>query len=273
MGSVKVAFFGVRGSFPVFRSDTSYGVNTSCVLVSTDDTAVMIDCGSGAYAAGRLLCSDTKMSHVSVLLSHMHLDHIMGIPCCDLFHDKGKTVDVWTRKRGKHTAKQQLETYMGAPYWPVNTDVFGANVTYNTFEEDELLALYGNIKVDTMASNHPNECTGFRLNIGDKSIVYALDFEHSLEATPRLIEFARGCDLLIYDAAYTDEIYKDCVGWGHSTWSMGRMTGELCGAKRVALSHFAYSITDSELDEEAKRLGFECDQSCFPAREGMTIDL
>ena len=38
----------------------------------------------------------------------------------------------------------------------------------------------------------------------------ATDFEHSPEASEGLISFARGSDMMLYDAQYTPDEYEQC---------------------------------------------------------------
>lgn len=268
-----VTFFGVRGSAPSFKKNAKYGVNTSCTLVMADDTAIVLDCGSGAQPLGEMLCSKEPLRYVNVLLSHMHLDHIMGIPCFEPFNREDLIVNVYSEMRMGRTVKQQLDLLMRPPLWPVSTDVFPARPNFCTFLKNESFTVPGGIRVDTMPSNHPDDSTIFRITYKDKSVVYALDFEHSDEASARLIEFAKNCDLLIYDAAYPFDMYEEHRGWGHSTWEIGKTIGKWCKAKRTALSHFSYNLTDFQLDTEEARLELIGSKACFAAREGMTIEL
>ena len=268
-----VTFFGVRGSASSFKKHAKYGVNTSCVLVMADDTAIVLDCGSGAQPLGDVLCSNTSIKYINILISHMHLDHIIGLPCFEPFNRDDLIINVYSEMRMGRTVKQQLDLFMRPPFWPVNTDIFAAHPDFRTFLKNESFTLPGEIAVDTMPSNHPDDSTVFRINYKGKSIVYALDFEHSNEASAQLIDFAKDCDLLIYDAAYLFDMYEEHKGWGHSTWEIGKAIGEWANAKHTALSHFAYNLTDFQLDMEEARLELIGNKKCFAAREGMTIEL
>ena len=273
MEQITVTFFGVRGSSPSFKANAKYGVNTSCTLVEFGDTAIVFDCGSGAYLLNEYLNKSTSVQKVHMLLSHMHLDHIMGFPCFEAFNNKSLSINVYGEKRGGLSLREQLEKLLLPPFWPVGLEVFAGKPQINSFDKYESFDISDDIHVDTMESNHPNDSTVFRVKIGSKTIVYALDFEHSEKALPEIIEFARDCDLLIYDAAYTQDMYSTRVGWGHSTWEVGKKVSEASGAKYTAFSHFAYSLSDEELDSEMKRVGLEKSDTCFPAREGMVLKI
>jgi ribonuclease BN (tRNA processing enzyme) len=77
----------------------------------------------------------------------------------------------------------------------------------------------------------------YRLSHGDKSLVYCTDFEHGEEASARLAAFAADCDILIYDAQFSDAEYERKRGFGHSTWEEGVKLAKRCRAARAVLFH------------------------------------
>jgi ribonuclease BN (tRNA processing enzyme) len=94
----------------------------------------------------------------------------------------------------------------------------------------------------------------------------------------RLADFARGADLLIMDAQYTDAEYPNRVGWGHCTTSYTTDIGVHADVKRLALYHHDPTRRDEMVDDivadatrriEAYGSGVEV----FGAAEGVTIQL
>jgi phosphoribosyl 1,2-cyclic phosphodiesterase len=60
-----------------------------------------------------------------------------------------------------------------------------------------------------MVGNHPGKSIIYRLEYEGRSIVYATDYEHDNgEFDERLVEFARGAGIFIYDGSYTPEEYE-----------------------------------------------------------------
>lgn len=92
----------------------------------------------------------------------------------------------------------------------------------------------------------------YRLTCGGKSLVYATDFEHSTTACKALAEFAVGCDILMYDAQYTEAEYEKYKGYGHSTAAEGVKVARRAAAKKLLLVHHAPNRTDAELEQMAK---------------------
>ena len=78
---VRVTFHGVRGSTPCHGDDIKrYGGNTSCVsLAIPGQRPIMFDLGTGARYFGATQPHDGSFNGVC-LVSHLHWDHIQGLP-------------------------------------------------------------------------------------------------------------------------------------------------------------------------------------------------
>ena len=80
-GGIKLSFHGVRGSTPCAGDQYErYGGNTSCVSLEADGhDPIIFDMGTGLRPCGQTLAVDGAF-HGTVLLSHLHWDHIQGLP-------------------------------------------------------------------------------------------------------------------------------------------------------------------------------------------------
>src|SRR5205823_7462530 len=95
-GTVNVRFWGVRGSLPAAQPEMAgYGGNTSCVEVCLPDVrhVVVLDAGTGISALGAELPAD--LDRVDVLLSHLHMDHILGLGFFEALFRPGLEVHIW----------------------------------------------------------------------------------------------------------------------------------------------------------------------------------
>ena len=113
----------------------------------------------------------------------------------------------------------------------------------------------GDVEVEAMEGSHPAGSTIYRLTRQGKSLVYATDFEHNPKACEALINFAKGCDLLLYDAQYTPEEYERCRGYGHSIPQEGIKVAEAAGVGKLVFIHHAPLRSDAELDELERTFG------------------
>ena len=130
---------------------------------------------------------------------------------------------------------------MKAPYFPVETETWMANIRYLEPSADGFQ--HGPIKIGYHNVHHPGVTYGYRIEVGGKTIIYVSDNEFSylegsiarrqdelseaeleiaeqVKAEERAAELKRieGADILIHDAQYTPEDYAQKRGWGHSCY-------------------------------------------------------
>lgn len=85
---LQVRVWGVRGSGPECGLEyQEYGGNTSCVTVHTKDKTVILDAGTGIanFCRSFKRQMDGKRRRLDLLLSHFHMDHLMGLYGCSFF--------------------------------------------------------------------------------------------------------------------------------------------------------------------------------------------
>lgn len=257
--------WGVRGSFPAPGAEfLNYGGNTCCLSLEWGDTLVVLDGGSGLAALGQYIARE-KRRRVDILLSHLHLDHIMGLFPFAPLHAPFTEVHLY----GTPGIVRELAHLVGPPLWPVELSDCRAKVCLHEFLFQDSFSL-GGAAVTTLKGSHPGGCVYYRLEDGKHSLVYALDCELSGDMAPRLTAFARGADLLVWDASFVPEDFKP--GWGHSTWREGLALGRAAGVKRVLMTHYSREYTD-EFIQRQEALAREMDGGCLFAREGMVIEL
>ncbi len=76
---MRVTLWGTRGSLPSPGAHTlRYGGNTPCVEVRGEDgTVLVLDAGTGIRPLGASMKSG--VARIDILLTHLHIDHIMGL--------------------------------------------------------------------------------------------------------------------------------------------------------------------------------------------------
>jgi ribonuclease Z len=84
-----------------------------------------------------------------------------------------------------------------------------------------------------------------------KSVAYCLDTRPCAAS----IELARGVDLLIHEATYTQELAAEAREYGHSTAAQAARTARDAGARRLLITHFSTRYPDpAVLLEEARAI-------------------
>lgn len=240
---IRVKLMGVRGTMPVHGPDCRvFGGATSCVFVSMGGQAIILDAGTGLSGPG--FDSFFGAEHFTLLLTHSHVDHIMGFPPFPALFDGRHSGEVYLKTRGGLDARAQLEKLMAPPLWPIKTSAVKADVAFRDVPESFSL---GDVRVDTMEIGHPGGCTAYRLSFGGRSLVYATDYEPECDAPERFLNFARGCSLLLLDAQYTPAEYANTMGFGHSTTERSLRIARGCAAKTTLLVHHDPKRTDAKL--------------------------
>ncbi len=242
---------GTRGSMAVSGDDTAkYGHATSCYLVETETEAIILDAGNGI-----LNVPDTGDKKISLLISHTHIDHVLGLPMF-LGKSRGKEISVYGASREGLSIEKQLEIYLSRPLWPITMDYYPVKLEFCEISDEDNFCL-GDVEVTTAKSNHPGGSTIFSLKYNEKRIVYATDFEHDEEeggAFSQLIAFSEGADLMLYDAQYTPEQYVRCKGFGHSSYDKALELYEKAHIKEMMLIHHSPFNTDEMMDSIEKEI-------------------
>ena len=102
---------------------------------------------------------------------------------------------------------------------------------------------------------------------------------HEFQKVPRnvhldenVLELAKDADIMVYDAAYTDEEYPNFKGWGHSTWQEAVKIAKAANVKQTFLFHHDPSHNDKKMDEIANAVS-SIHSGIRPAIEGEEIFL
>ena len=267
-------FWGVRGSIPAPGPETvRYGGNTSCVEVWCGDTLFILDAGSGLRPLGLKLNQQPGNVHGHIFLSHLHWDHIQGIPFFSTAYAPGNSFTVYGCRRDGISLRENLIGQMTHPNFPVPITVMQSDISFEEVEMGDTHVI-GGATVRTSELNHPGGAMGIRIEYQGRSVAYCSDHEHEDPAKIHrgLDSLGRDAELLIYDATYTDAEYPDKKGWGHSTWQVACHVGRELNAKRLAIFHHDPSHVDTTLDGIAEEALLRYD-GAFVAREGLEIDL
>jgi phosphoribosyl 1,2-cyclic phosphodiesterase len=251
--AVKLKLWGVRGSTPTpERRNSRYGGNTPCLEVRLDNgTLFIFDCGSGMRPLGKSLMRefDRKPILAYVFLSHVHWDHIQGLPFFLPLYKKGNAFLFHCAPRKGGGLEQAIEGQMSSPYFPVDMGIMGA---VRRFYDIGKKALNINGATITPAAlNHPQGCVGYRIEADGGSLVYATDTEPGSRVHDKNVrKLAAGTDLLIYDSQYTEQQLKGPKkGWGHSSWIEGVKIAKDAGCRRLMLFHHDPDNDDTAVDQ------------------------
>lgn len=257
----KLTVLGARGSMPVSGKEyLKYGGNTSCILLEGDSNLVILDAGTGL---SNLRPESWKGKKVHLFLSHLHMDHIMGIPTCPMFFDRDADITIYAPSVFGDV-EAHLNKFMARPFWPVGTEVFQAQIKYVRLEDMLVIAGRG-LTVAMMETDHPGGCYAYRIDVNLKRIIYATDM--NIERSHSLITFCRNADIMFIDGQYTPEEYEMKSNFGHSDMKVAWNFMKSCNVKKGYLFHHDISGTDDKLSALEEEKGYVF------AKEGDSLEI
>jgi phosphoribosyl 1,2-cyclic phosphodiesterase len=294
----EIQFWGVRGSYAAPSARTvRYGGNTSCVEVRVCGHRVILDAGTGLIYMGQEYLKQNPAGpgeNFLILLSHHHFDHIQGFPFFRPAFRPPHKVTLYGPAFGKETVRETLDRLMVSPMSPFDLRHMpgvggiedlrnGQNLLWPAGEAAPRLTRNGE-RPDTSGAVfiepylnrdiHPRDgIILYRLSHAGRRIAYCTDMEG---VHAEMIDFVKDCDLLIFDAMYTDEEYNHpqypTKGWGHSTSSMAVEIARRSGAKQMALFHHNPDHDDDALDAKTEAIR-KAVPHAFNSREGMVLEV
>ena len=306
MKDFKVKFRGVRGSFPVAdKKFLQYGGNTSCVEINAGGHVIILDAGTGIVKAGdelmekyissALEVKDRTPVCASVLLSHIHQDHILGLTFFKPMHLKSSKISIFGDGNDSDILKDNLENLVFGKTFPLDLNDIQCELDIHNLDEDYAILLKSGSKAQLVKKDelkpqendvvvsfyksyvHPqNGVIIYKITYQGKSVVYATDKESYFGGDKKFVQFAKNCDLLIHYAQYTSEDYLNShspkQGFGHSTYDMALEAMRQTGAKNLVFFHYEPSYDDSKLDK-IKELYTSQNKNVYMAYEGLELNI
>ncbi len=253
-----VRFHGVRGSTPCEGPRFArYGGKTSCVeLVVPGEHPILLDLGTGLKSFGEDLPGAGY--HADVLLTHLHWDHVQGLPFFRPLHRGAIGLDVHGPRQRDGALADVFARFMGPPFFPITAGELEALVAFHDLGDDDFAL--GDAKVRSRFVRHNGRTLGFRVEQAGASVAYVPD--HGPGCVPddpddfvpdAVLELCDGADLLVHDAQYFPEEFESHRLWGHSTVDYAVQVAAEAGAKRLVLFHHDPFHGDREVDRVLER--------------------
>ena len=277
---MKVTFWGTRGSTPSPGADfLRYGGHTSSVALAHDSgpPTLVIDAGTGIRKVSEQLAGTAFRG--AILLSHLHWDHVHGLP----FFSAGMAPGHRVRVLLPSPDADPLETLtrgFSPPHFPIAPSQLGPGWSFERLEEGTT-GLEGFRILARELPHRGGQTFGFRITDGTASLAYLTDhcptdfgpgpggYGALHEAA---LELATGVDLLVHDAQFVAAEFPGVANLGHASAEYAAALAEAAKVRALLLYHHSPSRTDEEIDAVVTGLA----SSPVPvaaAREGMIVEL
>jgi ribonuclease BN (tRNA processing enzyme) len=249
------------------------------VLEAPDQPPILFDLGTGLRPYGMTF---EGIFHGAALLSHLHWDHMQGLPFFVPLHREGSTLDIYGPRQEEGPLGEVFAQMMRPPFFPIRpTDLIGDVRFHDTADDDFPVGL---AKVRSRWVRHVGPTLGFRVDWNGTSIAYLPDHgpgtvaEHADDFVPaEVLELCDGVDLLIHDAQHTQAEYGPKRHWGHCTVDYALLVARETGARSLALFHHDPVHGDDAMDrigEDAREMAVCMGvPEVIVARDGLVLQL
>lgn len=269
---MRLTFLGVRGSTPAPGQDfVRYGGHTSCVAVAPDATSapvLALDAGTGIRSLTALL--DGRAFDGSILLSHLHWDHVQGIPFFAAGDRDDSRVDLYIPGESGRSGFNLLSQMMSPPAFPITPEGLKGAWTFTAIDSGRLTVEGFEITAFDVA-HKGGRSFGYRVDAGGTSVAYVPDHAPAAGVSDEAMAAMEGVDVLIEDAQFLAHERPRAVDYGHATIDEALTLAEQVSAKSLVLFHHGPHRTDDALDQIRKE--FCSDGFASVAYEGMVLDL
>lgn len=272
---MKVQLLGVRGSTPAVGADfVRYGGHTSCVAVTAEGAEVptlVLDAGTGLRTLTPLLAG--RAFDGSIVLSHLHWDHMMGLPFFAAGDREGARVDLYVPAQGGLSGRDLLAQSFAPPAFPITPE--GLKGAWQFHDLTDGRHTVEGFSVSAVDIEHKGGRT-FSLRVEDEhgSLAYLPDHAPAAGTSDELVAQLAGVDVLLHDAQFLDTERTVADDYGHATVEDSLALARECGVGTLVLFHHSPVRTDDALDDIAAWATTLADGiPLVVAREGMTLDV
>jgi phosphoribosyl 1,2-cyclic phosphodiesterase len=297
-----LTFWGVRGSYPVPGTATvRYGGHTSCVEVRSElGHCLAVDAGTGLRGLGKKLAMEEGRvdgNQYNLILSHVHWDHIQGLPFFEPAYIGGNKIVVHAPRAAADELRQVIGGITRREFFPVDLDMAPSDFDFQEVSPGKKFKV-ADFEITPIGLNHPFGAVGYRIDADNTSVAYVSDtapFDRMLhkqhftaapeepsdedrevlrEMRAALVKAIDGVDTVIYDTHFTTEEYENFPHWGHSTPEHALQICEEASVEKLVLYHHAPSHDDEMMDaigEEYRKRGHDKGIVVVAAKEKMTL--
>jgi len=227
---MKITVLGSGGWIPTQKRETcSY-------MVEVDNNLIILDAGTGISRLKSYQDILKTYKTINIILSHYHLDHIIGLSFLPLW-SSNHNINIWApgKRYYKQSSKKILKNFTSFPYFSKSIDMFSPEV--NIYEYDEKGFNIGKTKI--MINLQKHSAPSFGITIG-KFLHYATDTE-VLKST---FNIANNVKILLHECWEIEDNKSN-----HSSLEQIIKMSKKCKNTKIGLIHINPSWGKTQLKE------------------------
>lgn len=229
--------------------------NTICILIDTKNFYLILDAGDGFYKINQYLLIDKP---IYLFLSHVHLDHIIGLHTLNKFKFK-RRLELYGYKGTKISLEKILNPPFSAPFKKLPYIIEFNELIEKKYEKP--------LNFDCKLLSHNVDCLGYRFIINSKIITYCTD----TGTCDSLYQLANGANLLICECSYKS---KQKTNWPHLTPKEAAKIAKDSDVDHLVLTHFDANVYRSiEEREQAEKKAKKIFEDTTISQDGLKIEL
>lgn len=186
----------------------------------------------------------------AALVSHLHFDHVLGLPFFEPFNTPGARLDLYGPTQPEGSLADAFAALVRPPYFPLHLGDLPVEIVFTELANDRFSI--GALQVTSRLVPHRGPTLGYRLECDGKAVAYISDHQAPRDEDrvgDAVLELCEGVDLLIHDAQYTAAELLAKPDWGHSSVNYSVLVASQTAARQLCLFHHDPSHTDEQLEE------------------------
>lgn len=244
---INVTLLGNGGTIPLPKR------YLTSLFVDVDGHGILIDAGECTQVT--LKINNISMTSIStILITHKHNDHILGLPGVLLaMSDAGrlKPVTIIAPNDTIDRLKNLISTCD-----KLNFKIKYKSIIINVLEEKIKISQHIDINAFKLIHTYDTECYGYTINIiNDKKEQKNIKLCYATDTRPcnTLLKNAQGSNLLVLEAMYLSESIERAEMKKHMLASEALNIAKKAQAKTVWLTHFSPLVTNAEIIKFAEK--------------------
>jgi len=249
---VRIELLGVRGSTAAPGPDfLRYGGHTACIAVYADHDALprlVLDAGTGLRTLTERFAG--RPYDGSVLLSHLHWDHVQGLPFFAAGDRDDARVDLHLPAQEGRSGRDLLAQLLSPPAFPIAPEGLRGRWRFHALPPGTT-SVEGFTVTAVDVAHKGGRTLGYRVADASGAVAYLPDHAPAAGCSRELLDVLAGVDVLVHDAQFLDGERPLAVDYGHCTVEDAAALAAACDARTLVLFHHSPARTDSALDEIA----------------------